>query len=217
MKTPFSIAGLLFSAFQSRYRDYMTKRAIAELASFGEGSSIGWPFLIRGTNKYCPGEKFIHIGSNVSLGAGVTIFATRAHVYIGDHSFSGPYLTIMNGDHVADMKGRYIGGNKKADLERKGIDISKYDKDVIIEEDVWMGCNVTILKGVRIGRGSIIAAGSVVTTSVPAYCIWGGVPAKHLKYRWSVEDILEHERILYPEEKRISEKDLRASRQNLCF
>ena len=49
-----------------------------------------------------------------------------------------------------------------------------YSKDVVVDEDVWLGARVTLLPGVHIGRGAIIAAGSVVTRSVQAYSIWGG-------------------------------------------
>lgn len=55
---------------------------------------------------------------------------------------------------------------------------------LIIDDDVWIGCNVTILKGVHIHTGAIIAAGSVVTKDVEEYCIWGGVPANKIKYRF---------------------------------
>lgn len=65
----------------------------------------------------------------------------------------------------------------------------QYDQDVIIENDVWCGANVTILKGVTIGRGSIIAAGSVVTKDVPPYSIAGGLPCKVIKRKWSIEQI----------------------------
>lgn len=54
-----------------------------------------------------------------------------------------------------------------------------------IGNDVWIGANVTILRGVKIGNGSIVAAGSVVTKDVPPYAIVGGIPAKVLKYRFS--------------------------------
>ncbi len=54
------------------------------------------------------------------------------------------------------------------------------NKPVIIEDDVWIGCRCIILKGVRIGRGAVIAAGSVVTKSVPPNAIVGGVPARVL-------------------------------------
>lgn len=161
--------------FFNFYKRFYTERTLKDFASFGQKSTIGWPFNIKGTNRFTPGVKYVHIGDDVSLGSGTTIFATRAHVYIGKRSFSGPNLTIMSGDHPADIKGKFIADNRKIDLEKQGIDISKYDKDVVIDEDVWLGANVTILKGVHIGRGSIIAAGSVVTHSVPAYSIWGGL------------------------------------------
>ena len=56
--------------------------------------------------------------------------------------------------------------------------------------------NVTILKGVTIGRGSVVAAGAVVTKSCPPYSIIGGVPAKVLKMRFTPAEIEKHERIL---------------------
>ena len=156
------------------YIENESRKTIETFAKFGKRSVINYPFLIKGTNDYTPGVKYIHIDDGVSLGAGVTIFATRAHVYIGKRSFSGPHLTIMTGDHPADIVGKFIADNRKVDLEKQGKDISKYDQDVIIDEDVWMGCNVTILKGVHIGRGAIIAAGSVVTHPLPPYCVGGG-------------------------------------------
>ena len=52
------------------------------------------------------------------------------------------------------------------------------NKPVTIEDNVWIGCHVVVLKGVTIGTGSLIAAGSVVTKDVPPYSIAGGIPAK---------------------------------------
>lgn len=193
---------------KSLLADYESRSITKSFAEFGRNSHIGYPFLICGTNGYTPGVKYIHIGEGVSLGAGVTIFATRAHVYIGKRSFSGPHLTIMTGDHPADIVGKFIADNRKVDLEKQGVDISKYDQDVVIDEDVWMGSNVTILKGVHIGRGAIVAAGSVVTHSLPPYCVGGGIPAKCLKFRWSIEEILKHEALLYPENERFSKEQL---------
>ena len=68
--------------------------------------------------------------------------------------------------------------------------------------------NVTILCGVTIGRGAIIAAGAVVTKDVPPYCVAGGVPARIIKRKWSLTQIQEHERLLYPEEERLSLESL---------
>jgi acetyltransferase-like isoleucine patch superfamily enzyme len=71
------------------------------------------------------------------------------------------------------------------------------DQPIVIEDDVWTGANITILKGVTIGHGSVIAAGSVVTRSFPPYSIIGGVPAKLIKRRFSEEEMKENDRILY--------------------
>ena len=83
-----------------------------------------------------------------------------------------------------------------------------YDQDVVVEEDVWIGCNVTLLSGVIIGRGATVAAGAVVSKSMPPYCICGGVPAKFIKFYWTVDQILEHETKLYPEKERYKREQL---------
>lgn len=62
--------------------------------------------------------------------------------------------------------------------------------DIIIEDDVWIGENVTVLSGSKIGQGALVAAGAVICGDVPPYAIVGGVPAKILKYRFS-DDIIE--------------------------
>jgi acetyltransferase-like isoleucine patch superfamily enzyme len=77
--------------------------------------------------------------------------------------------------------------------------LSENDKEVIIEDDIWVGANVTMLMGVTIGRGSVNVAGSVVNKSCPPYSLIGGIPAKILKYRFTIDEIVEHEKKLYPE------------------
>ena len=64
---------------------------------------------------------------------------------------------------------------------------------------------ITILKGVHIGRGAIISAGALVINDVPPYSIVGGVPAKVLKYKWTIPEILRHEKKLYPVTDRLTE------------
>ena len=125
---------------------------------------------------------------------------------IGNKVIFGPNPTIITGDHRSNIKGKYIIDVK--DKEKFEEEINKYDLPVIIEDDVWCGANVTILKGVTIGRGSVIAAGSVVTKSCPPYSVIGGVPAKIIKFRFSVEEIIEHERNLYPEHERLKKDEL---------
>jgi acetyltransferase-like isoleucine patch superfamily enzyme len=67
----------------------------------------------------------------------------------------------------------------------------------IVESDVWIGQRATILNGVKISKGSIIAAGSVVTKDVPAYSIVAGIPGRVIRKRFSPSDELEHIRQIY--------------------
>ena len=77
---------------------------------------------------------------------------------------------------------------------------------------MWIGSNVTLLSGVTVGRGSIIAAGAVVNKDVPPYSIVGGVPAKVIKFKWTVDQIIEHESKLYNEDERFSREELESHR-----
>ena len=157
--------------------------------------AIHYPFKISGA-------KNIVAEDNISIGAGATIYTTGAKLIIKKHFVSGPNLTIITGDHMP-MVGHFLDTVSAADKYKYDVN-HEFDQDVIIEEDVWCGVNVTILKGVTIGRGAIIAAGAVVTRSIPPYCVAGGVPAKPIKTRWTIEQIMAHECALYPESERYS-------------
>ena len=158
---------------------------------------IQYPFRIEGVDNIVASEP-------VNIGTGATIFTTGAKLRIEQHFVSGPNLTIITGDHYPVI-GFFTDTVSAFDKMKYDIE-GKADQDVIIEEDVWCGANVTILKGVTIGRGSIIAAGAVVTRSIPPYSIVAGVPAKPIKTRLSIEQILEHEKSLYSEDKRFNKE-----------
>ena len=110
-------------------------------------------------------------------------------------------LNVQTGNH-ARVLGVFVG-DVTEDNKPKG-----YDADVIVEEDVWIGTRVTLLEGVTIGRGTTIAAGAVVSRSMPPYCVCGGVPAKFIKFYWTIDQILEHEYKLYPEAERYTRNQL---------
>lgn len=134
----------------------------------------------------------LSIGNGTLLPKGTTIYCTEAPCTIGKKVVLGPKPTIITGDHRIDLLGKYIADVSVDDKD----DSSGYDLPVVIEDDVWLGANVTILKGVTIGRGSVVAAGAVVTKSCKPYSIIGGVPAKLIKMRFTPEQIAEHERLL---------------------
>lgn len=112
---------------------------------------------------------------------------------IGKKCLFGPGCTFITGDHRTDVIGMHIYDCNEKRQEN--------DLPIVIEDGVWCGANVTILKGVTIGKDSIVAAGAVVTKSFPPYSIIGGVPAKLLKKRFTEEQIQEHERLMSDYEK----------------
>lgn len=122
----------------------------------------------------------INFGHNVQFGKGCIINC--------DISFGNSILIAQNvafigrDDHTYNVIGKYIWDNKRGDSYK-----------TIIEDDVWIGHGAIILTGVKIGKGSIIAAGSVVTRNVDPYSIVGGNPSKILKYRFTKEEIAIHE------------------------
>ena len=148
------------------------------------------------------GIENLSIGDGSSIPKGSTFYCTRAELKIGNKVVFGPKPTIITGDHRIDIIGKYI--IDVTDREK----LPEQDAPVTIEDDCWIGANVTILKGVTIGRGTVVAAGAVVTNSIPPYCIVGGVPAKPIKFKWTIEQILEHEAILYPEAERFTREQL---------
>ena len=142
-----------------------------------------------------------YIYDNVSIASNSFFSSPKARIIIKSNCAIAEHVTIHTGNHARTV-GRFV-----TDID----DISKpdgYDEDVIIEQDVWIGSNVIILSGVHVGRGATIAAGAVVDKDVPPYSIVGGIPAKVIKYYWSIDKILEHERLVYQENERYSRSQL---------
>ena len=133
----------------------------------------------------------LSVGDGTSIPKGSIIYCTDAPCIIGKKVLFGPRPTIITGDHRIDILGKYI---TDVTVEEKFVDgVNVYDQPVVIEDGVWCGANVTILKGVTIGRGSVVAAGAVVTKSFPPYSIIGGIPAKLIKMRFTEEEIKKNE------------------------
>ena len=146
-------------------------------------------------------SKNVFLHTNTQLASNSYISALNAKFIIKQNCCIAAGLSVFTGNH-ASVIGEFcisINETNKPD---------GHDKDVIIESDVWVGANVTLLSGVTIGRGSIVAAGAVVTKSTPPYSVIGGVPAKFIKFKWTIDEILKHESILYPESKRFTRIEL---------
>jgi maltose O-acetyltransferase len=106
-----------------------------------------------------------------------TVFSTPYGVTIGNYVMIGPKCLFASVHH------RFGDWKKPMIFQKPEI------RPIVIEDDVWIGANVTVLGGVTIGRGSVIAAGAVVTKNVKPYSIVGGIPAKLIKYRFDEKTI----------------------------
>ena len=156
----------MFSAFFARLRRWVRRLL---------GYSTVDPRVTVGLGTYGVGEKTVllfrdddrvDIGKYCSVAFGVTIVASGEHNYCGAANF--PLAAVLKGD----------------------VDRDTFSKGPVrVGNDVWIGANATILSGVTIGDGAVVAAGSVVTKSVPPYAIVGGAPAKIIKYRFPIETI----------------------------
>lgn len=159
----------------------------------GEGVSLFPPITISN-----PRNVFLYGDNGLS---NAIILATNARFIMKPHSGAAAGLKVSTGNH-AMVLGRFYRTITE-DEKPNGL-----DKDVIVESDVWIGMNVTLLSGVRIGRGATLAANAVVTRDVLPYSIYGGVPAKFIKFKWTVDEIIQHEEVLYPPEERFSREEL---------
>lgn len=134
----------------------------------------------------------IEIGNDVYIGPGSNIIAAISTIRIGNKVMFGPNVTILAGDHRTDIVGSYM-----KDVVEK---LPENDLDVTIEEDVWIGANTVILKGVTIGKGSVVGASSVVLKDIPPYSIYVGNPGIKIRSRWDSITIARHEEMLKRDE-----------------
>lgn len=154
----------------------------------------------------------VHCGHNLHIGPGSVIEAPR-HLSIGNDVYIGKYCTIecdgSIGDNVLIANSVGLIGRYDHDYSVIGVPVRKSpwigdsdyrgpgkDLEIHIEDDVWIGYGAILLTGVRIGRGAIIAAGAVVSRDIPPYGIAVGSPAEVKKYRFTDNQIAEHEKLL---------------------
>jgi acetyltransferase-like isoleucine patch superfamily enzyme len=136
------------------------------------------------------GLKNVHATSFISSKCKISSdFIADAYCYIGDQCKIGPKVelgkyvmfasdvAIVGADHCFDKCGVPMIFSGRPEM-----------KTTIIESDVWIGYGVTIMTGVTIGRGSIVAAKAVVTKNIPPYEIWGGIPARKIGERFSDDE-----------------------------
>lgn len=134
------------------------------------GASIGQRVMIYPNVVIVPISGRFILGDDVDLGSGVLI-TTPGGVSIGDRTMIGYGTKILSANHTVPRgRGPVFGAGHTS-------------APVTIGRDVWLGANVVVLPGVSIGEGAIVAAGAIVTKSIPPFTIAAGVPAIVIRER----------------------------------
>ncbi|MDD6192198.1 MAG: sugar O-acetyltransferase [Lachnospiraceae bacterium] len=163
---------------QSKEKEAYMKEVFAEC---GDNCYIELPFHANW------GGSNVHFGDWVYANFNLTI-VDDGHVYVGDKVMFGPNVTIATANHPIEpgLRDRML----------------QYNKDVHIENNVWIGANTVIVPGVTIGENAVIGAGSVVTKDIPANVVAVGNPCRVLR------EIGEHDREYFYKDEKIDWKNL---------
>ena len=170
-----------FSSMSMRFRN---KYKVSCLGAHGCNVTIEGACDISVSNVYC--------GDHVYIGPNARFLSSDAKIHIGNHVMFGPNVMMATGNHRVDIVGCFM-----SDVKEK---LPENDEDIVIEDDCWIGMGAVILKGVTIGRGSVIGAGTIVTKDIPPYSIVYSKSQLVIKERFTKGQILEHEKILYGKE-----------------
>ena len=136
-----------------------------------ERVSLGDHVIVKEGARICPTHALasISIGDWTTVGHHTFMFAS-ASIAIGSHCLIAPFCYLIDANH---------GIARHALIREQPLTASR----IHIEDDVWLGLGVAVLKGVHIGRGAVVAAHAVVTSDVPDYAIVGGTPARVIGHR----------------------------------
>lgn len=127
-----------------------------------------YTFIHCGGYDWSNGKGYINIGDNVYIGPHCVLFGAGG-ISIGNDVLISPGVVITSHQHSYNIS--------KVPMRKQETRFAK----VIIHDNVWIGANATILPGVTLHTGSIVAAGTVVNKDVPPYIMVGGIPAKKIK------------------------------------
>lgn len=150
--------------------------------------------------------KNVELESYTRLQTGVEIIASqRQKVKIKKYTSVSAETIIIPGAHTPTVGlPQYLSYTGVNDI----------NGELVIPEDVWIGARCIILPKAKLGRGCVVAAGSVVNNITPPYAVIAGIPAKIIAVRFSLQQILQHERLLYKEEDRLTETYLKELFEN---
>ncbi|MCK6391357.1 MAG: acyltransferase [Azonexus sp.] len=182
---------ILWFALQARWSG-KSKISPGAKIKFPKHLSIGRKVIIRtGAIVDAPGRCTLQLGDEVNLNQGVYLGAFGSHFIVGDRTQFNRNALVDGRGSVRIGKDVLVGpgaqlisyqhrfADRDQPINRQGLDL----KEIVVEDDVWIGAGAIVLAGVTLGRGSIVGAGAVVTKSCPPFSILGGVPARVIGQR----------------------------------
>lgn len=183
----------VLSALRSLYSMYVAPFNPKKYGYYGKGVNLHQPLIV--TN---PAHVFLHDNTNIFGFSFLIIGYGEGKFVMKKNSGAAQGLTVVTANHSTNPP---VGMWHKEYYKDITTDTAG---DVVIEEDVWIAANVTLLPCVTVGRGAIVGAGSVCRKSIPPYAIALGNPAKVVGFKYTPEEIIEHEKSLYPESERLA-------------
>ena len=181
------------SALRALYNLYIYPLNPKKYGYYGKGVNLQTPLIV--TN---PAHVYLHDNTNIFGFSFLIIGFGEGKFIMKKNSGAAQGLTVVTANHSTNPPIGMWHKEFYKDITTDAVG------DVVIEEDVWIAANVTLLPSVTIGRGCIIGAGAVCRKSIPPYAIAIGNPAKVIGFKYTPEEIIEHEMSLYPEEDRLS-------------
>lgn len=159
--------------YLNKIRNFLNFGFRYRYVNYGNDVHVQWNVEIFSPNKD------VSIGSNVGINSGTVIISD---LEIKNNVLIAARCGFINrGEHTYDVPGQTIFSGPR-----------KRSEKIIIQDDVWIGYGSTILGGLTIGEGAIVAAGSLVMNDVEPYTIVGGNPAQKIKYRFNKQEIEIH-------------------------
>lgn len=143
--------------------------------------------------------QLVEMDDYTRLQPGIRVISNTGRLVVKKFTAIGADTLIVPGTHIPT-----VGMPQYLSTEH----LNDKDGTIVVEEDCWVGARSILLSHCHIGRGSVVAAGTTVTKAIPPYAVVAGSPARIIATRFSIEQILEHERILYPAEERMTRQQL---------
>ena len=172
---------------------YVTNMDLQKFGASGVHSNVSYESIITRPEN-------ISLDNYTRIQNHLNFISYKGKLKVKKYTAIGAGCIIIPGDHVPTVGvPQYLAGN---------LHINDVDGEIIVGEDAWVGAGTILLSHCSIGRGAVVAAGAVVSKPVPPYAVVAGIPAKVIATRFTIDQILEHEAILYPQEERMTKEEL---------